>query len=73
MLPRTFERRDELEAQGAALRLITSRQFWWWFERIRFAIIDLGIFGFAAFALTRPRTKVFFEAVAEAAESAEEP
>jgi hypothetical protein len=73
MLPRTIEQRDELQAQGAALRLITSRQFWWWFERIRFAIIDLGIFGFAAIALTRQRTKVFFEAVAEAAESTEEP
>jgi hypothetical protein len=73
LLPRSLERREDLAAQGAMLQMITSRHFWWWFERIRFILLDLGIFGFAAFALTRPRTKVFFDAVAEAAESAEEP
>jgi len=73
MLPRSFEPQRDLEAQGAALRLITSRHFWLWFERIRFLVIDLGIFGFAALALTRQRTKAFFEAVAEAAETSEDP
>jgi hypothetical protein len=73
MLPRSFEQPKDLEAQGAALGLITSRHFWWWFERIRFIVIDLGIFGFAALALTRQRTKAFFEAVAEAAEPSEDP
>ena len=73
LLPRSFERRDELAAQGEMLRMLTNRQFLWWSERIRFFLLDVGIFGFAAVALTRRRTKVFFDAVAEAAESAEEP
>ncbi|HZF52421.1 MAG TPA: hypothetical protein VE093_27390 [Polyangiaceae bacterium] len=73
MLPRSFEHQRDLEAQGAALQLITSRHFWWWFERIRFLMIDLGIFGFGAIALTRQRTRVYFEAVAEAAEPSEDP
>lgn len=73
MMPRPFENTKDLEAQGALLRLITSRHFWWWFERIRLMVIDLGIFGFAAFALTRQRTKVFFDAVAASPEPSEEP
>ena len=73
MLPRSIEQSQDLEAQGAALRLITSRHVWWWFERVRFIVIDLGIFGFAALALTRQRTKVYFEAVAESPEPSEEP
>jgi hypothetical protein len=51
--------------------LVTQRAFWWWGERIRLAIVEVGVFALAAFALTRPRTKTFFDAVAAA--SASEP
>lgn len=47
---------------------ILSRTFWWWIERVRFALVDVGIFTLAAVALTRPRTKTFFDAVAAAAD-----
>jgi hypothetical protein len=53
--------------------LMVQSSTWWWFARIRFAVFELGTFAFAALALTRRRTKVYFDAVAEAAESAEEP
>ena len=50
------------------------RAFWWWIERVRFAVFDVGLFVVAAFALTRRRTKLFFEAAeAAAADSADEP
>jgi hypothetical protein len=35
-----------------------------WAERFRFAVLEVGVFGGAAYALTRQRTKQFFEAVA---------
>lgn len=37
-----------------------------WLERLRFAMLELGVFGGAAYALTRERTKQFFDAVATA-------
>jgi hypothetical protein len=52
---------------------MTTRSVLWWYERIRFVLFDLGALMLAAFALTRAKTKVFFDAVARAAEQAEEP
>jgi hypothetical protein len=52
---------------------LLERRFLWWLERMRLATFDLGALGIAALALTRQRTKIFFEAVAEAAETTEEP
>ena len=52
---------------------LVDRRFLWWLERTRFAVFDLMALALAAFALTRQRTKIFFEAVAEAAETTEEP
>ena len=37
-----------------------------WAERARFALLELGVFGGAAVALTRERTRRFFAAVAQA-------
>lgn len=48
-------------------------QFWWWVERTRFVILQIGTLALAAFAMTRPRAKVYFKALAEAVQSAEEP
>lgn len=45
----------------------------WWAMRMVLVIRDLGPLALAALALTRARTKTFFDAVARAAESAEEP
>ncbi len=36
-----------------------------WVERMRFIVLEFGVFGAAAVALTRQRTKVFFHAVAQ--------
>jgi hypothetical protein len=44
----------------------------WWFGRIIVAG-EIGTLALAAFALTRARTKTYFDAVARAASSAEEP
>lgn len=45
----------------------------WWEARFKLIVVDLGTLAVGAIALTRPRTKLYFDAVAEAAESAEEP
>jgi hypothetical protein len=55
--------------QRAAL---PTRDALWWWSRI-VAASEIGTLALGAFALTRPRTKVYFDAVARAAESAEEP
>jgi hypothetical protein len=45
---------------------------WWWAARLGLAL-DIAALGVAALALTRRRTKSFFQAMANATESAEEP
>jgi hypothetical protein len=51
----------------------SSRETLWWLLRMRLALIDLLPFLLGLFVLTRPRTRLYFEAVARAAESAEDP
>lgn len=53
--------------------VLMDRAVWWWFERSRFALFDIGILGVASLALLRERTKLYFRAVADAAETSEEP
>jgi hypothetical protein len=53
--------------------LLTDRAVWWWLERLRFAVLDVGILGLASLALLRERTKLYFRAVADAVETSEEP
>jgi hypothetical protein len=53
--------------------VLTDRAVWWWFERSRFALFDIGILAVASLALLRERTKLYFRAVADAAETSEEP
>jgi len=43
---------------------IGDASLWWWFERVRFGIVDLGTMGAALLALAAPRTKAFFAAMA---------
>jgi hypothetical protein len=50
----------------------TRRTLLWWSARIWF-VLDQGALVLAALALTRAKTKVFFDAVARATEQAEEP
>jgi hypothetical protein len=45
------------------------RDFQMWAERIRFGLLEVGVFGGALLALTRRRTLEFFAAVASAVES----
>jgi hypothetical protein len=45
------------------------RDFQVWAERIRFGLLEVGVFGGAVLALTRVRTRAFFAAVAAAAQS----
>lgn len=52
--------------------MLPSRQMLWWFGRI-IAAGEIGTLALAAFALTRARTRTYFDAVARAASSAEEP
>lgn len=63
MLPRELPQRE----------MMMDHATWWWLERVRFGVFELGAFALAALALTRQRTRDYFDAVAEAAESAEEP
>jgi len=51
----------------ASVQLV--RDFQVWAERIRFGLLEVGVFGGALFALTRQRTRQFFAAVAAAADS----
>jgi len=53
--------------------LLVDQKFWWWVERVRFAVFDLGTLCLAALALTRQRTRSYFEAAREAAETIDEP
>lgn len=52
--------------------VLPSRQMLWWGGRI-IAAGEIGTLALAAFALTRARTRTYFDAVARAASSAEEP
>ena len=63
MLPRGFPERE----------VWTAHATYWWLARVSFDVFELGSFAVAAIALTRQRTKAYFDAVARAAESAEEP
>lgn len=51
----------------------SSRDTLWWILRMRLALVELFPFALGLFVLTRPRTKLYFEAVARAAERAEDP
>jgi len=59
--------------QQQAWEVVIGRSMWLWLSRIRLVVIDIGLFALAALALTRARTKAFFEAVRRATEQAEEP
>jgi hypothetical protein len=63
MLPQALPQRD----------MMMDHATWWWLERIRFVFFELGAFVLAALSLRSRRTKAYFDAVAEAAESAEDP
>jgi hypothetical protein len=67
---RVFESLPNLLPEFAGLK---DRAAWWWFERSWFAIFDFGPLGVASLALLRERTKLYFRAVADAAETSEEP
>jgi hypothetical protein len=45
----------------------------WLGFRIKLVAVDLGLLAVGAFALTRGRARTYFEAMAKATESAEEP
>jgi hypothetical protein len=53
--------------------MFTNARFIHWLLRIKLVVVDLGTLALGALALTRGRTKTYFEAVARAAESADEP
>jgi hypothetical protein len=72
MLQRPLVRRGDPMDHEALLSLFTNRQVWWWLERARLLLLEVGIFGFAALALITRRTKAYFDAVAEATARAEE-
>jgi hypothetical protein len=63
MLPRELPERESLTNPG----------LWWMVERVRFVIFELGALAAGAIALTRERSRAYFEAVAEAAEGNREP
>jgi hypothetical protein len=50
-----------------------SREGLWWLARIWLVAVELGTLALGALALTRARVKTYFDAVARATESAEEP
>lgn len=52
---------------------LTNPGLWWTAERVRFVIFELAVLGAAALALTRERTKMYFQAVARTVEPGDEP
>jgi hypothetical protein len=48
-------------------------EVYWFGFRMRLVVFELGTLALGALALTRGRTRVYFDAMAKAAESAEEP
>ncbi|WP_437676061.1 hypothetical protein [Sorangium sp. So ce131] len=52
---------------------IMNPSVWWTFERVRFVLFELGILGAATLAMTRERTKLYFQAVARAVDPSDEP
>ena len=67
----TFARTAEAMPKPNDYAIFTSREFLWGLDRARLAV-HLGVLGLGALALTRPRTKAFFDVVARAAERAED-
>ncbi len=65
-------RREDVEAQQALLSMMRSRQFWYWVERARLVLLETAIFGSAFLALSRARTKRFFEASEKLLEAEED-
>lgn len=51
----------------------SSRETLWWILRLRLILVELFPFAAGLLILTRSRTKLYFDAVARAAESAEDP
>jgi hypothetical protein len=43
---------------------LTQRDVWFWFERFRFAVLDLGALALAILALRHPRSTAYFDAMA---------
>jgi hypothetical protein len=52
---------------------LMNPDLWWTAERVRFVLFELTLLGAATLALTRERTKTYFEAVARAIDHSEEP
>jgi hypothetical protein len=44
--------------------ILMNARWLWWTERARFALVDVGILGMAALALSSHRTRAYFDAVA---------
>jgi hypothetical protein len=53
--------------------LFGSRETLWWLSRFEFFVIDVGSLAVCALALTRARTKMHFDAVAQSGSAEEEP
>lgn len=49
--------------------LFSTREFWWWLARARLIVIDLLVPLLAVIALTRARTRLYYDAVAVASQS----
>jgi hypothetical protein len=71
VLPRLPDSASEQQQQ--AWQVVLGRGMWFWLARIRLALVDIGALALAGLALTRGRTKAFFDAARRAAEQAEEP
>ena len=62
-----------VESLPPAQRELATPAILQWGLRIRLLIFDLGVFAVAALALTRARTRTYFEAVSRATEGPEDP
>lgn len=59
------------QLNGAPILDLHTSASWYWVTRIKLAIFELGVIGFAVFALLSKRTTAFFDAVARAEERRE--
>lgn len=64
---------QSVDLQPEERAILSNPQFYHWVLGLKLVIWDLGTLALGVLALTRARTKVFFEAVARAAKSPDEP
>ena len=63
-IPEVAAAAAEIAKTSAAQAPFADVRFWFWFERLRFGLLEVGAMGLTLAALAAPRSRAFFAAVA---------